>query len=402
MINANKAAKIVVDHQLRLGSSCIDYLNSLGRVLDEPIVADRAIPPFNRATMDGIAINLASLAAGDREYEIVGVQAAGAPPMKICSNDQCLQIMTGASLDKSVNTVVRIEDVKIAGNRATVTTKDISKGQFVHVKASDKPKGGLLAGPGRIITPDLLTIMASVGKTSVRVATLPKLVIITSGDELVAPDEAVNDYQIRRSNDQAIYGLLRKYGLTAEMVHVKDDEKLIMQTIKQSVQSCDGVITVGGVSKGKYDYVQSALTELDARQHFHGVAQKPAKPFWFGSLNGKPIFGLPGNPVSVYLSMVRYVIPWLEASLGITPKPIIKAKLDQDMTINPELTHFVLVKTHVDDRACLRAKPVASNNSGDLVSLGMANAFLELPLGRTVHKKDSLHRLWLFDNETIM
>jgi molybdopterin molybdotransferase len=401
VIDVDKAARIVLRHKIGLGSSRIDYIISLGKVLDESVIADRDIPAFNRATMDGVAISYKDFAADKSTFKITGIQAAGALPIKIKNAGECIQIMTGAALDKTLDTVVRIEDVVIKGGLATIAVGNISKGQFVHVKGSDKKQSSLLVDSGQVITPDLLATMASVGKTSIRVVSPPKIIIITSGDELVNPDKTVNEYEVRRSNDLAIYGLLHNYGVGAEMIHVKDDEKLIMQNIKKALKTFDAVITVGGVSKGKYDYVQTALTKLGATKHFHGVEQKPGKPLWFGSLNDKPIFGLPGNPVSVYISMVRYVIPWLEVSLGVKSRPNLEAMLDQDVTINPELTHFVLVKTYIDASACLRANPVANNNSGDFTSLSSADAFIELPAGRSVHKQDSLYRLWPYKNETM-
>ena len=402
MIDVDKAARIVLRHKIGLGSSRIDFANSLGKIIDEPIMADRDIPAFDRATMDGVAISHKDFVTANKgTFKITGIQAAGALPIKIKNAGECIQIMTGAALGKTVDTVVRIEDVVIKGDLAIITVGNISKGQFVHAKGSDKQQDSLLAHPGQIITTDLLATMASVGKTSVRVVSPPKIAIITSGDELVDPDKTVNDYQIRRSNDLAIYSLLCSYGAEAEMIHVKDDEKLIMQNIRKALKTFDAVITVGGVSKGKYDYVQTALAKLGATKYFHGVEQKPGKPLWFGSLKDKPIFGLPGNPVSVYISMLRYVIPWLELSLGVKPRPIITAILDQDVSINPALTHFVLVKTYLDASACLRAKPVANNTSGDYTSISSANAFIELPAGHPVYKQNGLHRVWLYKNETI-
>lgn len=401
MITVNEAEKIISHHGITLGSGHVNYLNSFGRVLDESIKADRDIPAFNRATMDGIAIRYKDHQANKHTFKIMGVQAAGDAPLEIENDGECIQIMTGAALGHTLDTVVRIEDVVVDNELATITEENISKGQFVHVKGSDKKQNAFLVDPGHVITTDILAIMASVGKTSVRVVNLPKIAILTSGDELVDPDKAVNDYQIRRSNDLVVHGLLQSYGVETELVHIEDDEKLIMQSVEKVLKGFDAVITVGGVSKGKYDYVQTALAKLGATKHFHGIEQRPGKPLWFGSLDDKPIFGLPGNPVSVYLSMVRYVIPWLELSLNIKPRPIKKAILDKDVHTSQTFTHFVLVKTYIDDSGSLRAQPVDSNNSGDFVSISSANAFMELPAGQSVYKQNSLQRIWQYKGESI-
>ncbi|MEK9196365.1 MAG: molybdopterin molybdotransferase MoeA [Patescibacteria group bacterium] len=398
-MDVNKASKIIQNIDNKLRSELVDFTESLGNVLVEPVVADRDLPAFDRVTMDGIAVRFNAFAKGRRAFKIIDIQGAGEKPKTIQKPDECIQIMTGASLDRTLDTVVPVEDLEISGKIATVKADVIKKAQYIHTKGCDAKKGDILVGSGQKVTPDIIAIMASVGKTKVKVVKPPTVVVISTGDELVGPADSVSEFQIRRSNDQAIYGILRRYNIKTTSIHVKDDKNAIMQTIKKALKDFDVVITVGGVSKGEYDYVQVALDKLGVKKHFHGVKQKPGKPLWFGSYGSKPIFALPGNPVSVYLCMTRYVAPWFEKSLGINSNQNIKALLDQDVKTNSNLTSFILVKTYFDDQARLCARPIKNNNSGDYASMVRANAFLELPEGKSNHKKGSLHKVWFYKDE---
>ncbi len=370
----------------------VEINNSLSHVLLENVVADRDLPPFDRVTMDGIAIRYEDYDSGLRDYKIVGTQGAGEGALSVRS-EECIKIMTGASLGKTLDTVIPVEQIKIKNDIATIDTQKLEQAQFVHFRGSDARKGEVLVEPGTRITPDVLAIMASVGMTKVKVAKLPKVCVISTGDELVDPDKPVGDVQIRRSNDLVIQGILKKFNVKTESFHIKDNGSKIRRTIETSLKEFDIVIISGGVSRGDYDFVQTALTKLGVKKHFHGIKQKPGKPFWFGTLDEKPVFALPGNPVSVHLCMTRYIVPYLSKSFGLG-RPEMYAILDEDIPANSKLTNFILVKTYFDKNACLHAMPIKNNNSGDFRSMIEADAFLELPEGQKKHKKNKKYRTW--------
>lgn len=410
MISVRAAQAAILAHPLQTGTFEVASSASLGMVLGQKIVADRDLPAFNRATMDGIAINYRAYRAGRRTFTVAGVQAAGQPPAAIKQDDECIQIMTGAALDKSVDAVIPIEEIELEqgeaqgqGQRqrrgeAQVLSRSVSPRQFVHARGSDAKKGATLVKPGQVITPDILAVLASVGKTKVKVYKPPKIAIISTGDELLPPESAAKAYKIRSSNDQAIRGILGRYHIDPEVMHVNDDASHIRRVIKQALSKYDVVIISGGVSKGRFDYVQNVLDELAVKKLFHGVKQKPGKPLWFGLAGQTPVFALPGNPLSVYVCMTRYVVPWLNKSFGIK-REAVHAVLDRDVAKNPALAYFCLVKTSFDKDGSFIAKPLIANTSGDFISLVDANALIELPAGDAAGKKGERYRIWIYKDE---
>jgi molybdopterin molybdotransferase len=397
VISVEKAYNLILARIQRYGSEKIDLEESLGRVLANPIYADRDYPPFNRATMDGIAISYDSFSNNQNTYKIKAVLAAGQAPIEIDKPEQCIQIMTGASLPESVDTVVPIEELIIKNKSATIISKSLRKGQFVHLRGSDKHKGDVVVEEGHIITPDIIPVLSSVGSSVVSVSKLPRYFIITTGDDLIDNYMKPSKYQIRRSNDYAIWAILQKFGIQADRVHELDDKKSLKKSIKKYIKEYDVVLISGGVSKGKFDYVQIVLEELLVKKIFHGVTQKPGKPMWFGvHASGTKVFAFPGNPVSTFLCLLRYFEPWLRASLGVGKSTNIFAVLENDIKNNELLTQFVQVKLHTNSEGILFAHPLSHNGSGDFISLVEADAFIELPPGKAEHKKGEVRRAWIF------
>lgn len=396
VITVKKAESLVFKEAKNYGIEKINFLNSLNRVLAKPIKADRDYPPFDRATMDGIAISFDAYKKGIREFRIAATLSAGQKPKNIKNPDECVKIMTGATLPSSCNTVIPIEDLMIKDNTATVSIKNAEKVQFVHKKGIDKKKGDIVIEKGQIVTSELIPVVASVGAQDVVVSKLPKVVIISTGDELVNVDQIPSEYQIRRSNDYAIWAVISAYGIKADIVHVKDNKNEIKNNIKNFLQEYEIIIISGGVSKGDFDYVHEVLLELEVKKIFHGIAQKPGKPMWFGkSKKGKVVFALPGNPVSSFLCANRYVSPYLKKCLGIERKSAINtAVLEFDTPANPELTLFTQAFLETDRRGRLLAKPIVHNGSGDFMSMAGADVFVELPPSRKPYKKGSVCRIW--------
>ena len=394
MILVEEAEKIISSCIKDFGEEEIPFDLALGRVLAEDLYADRDMPPFNRATLDGIAIKYSSFEKGIRSFNIIGTQAAGSVPIEIDSDDACIEIMTGAAMPASADTVVRYEDLEIQNSMATIVLDSIKKNNGVHAKGKDKIKNDVVANAGQLITPALISIAASIGKIKLNVKKLPRIIIISTGDELVEVDETPSPYQIRRSNSYAVKAALAYLHVNADMLHIADEPGMIKEHINECLQKYDAIILSGGVSMGKFDYVPQALQDLAVHKLFHKVKQKPGKPFWFGSHeNGTVVFALPGNPVSTFMCVTRYVLPWLKACLGL-PSVNAYAILDSDISFTSPLQYFLQVKLNMNKDGKLHAAPLEGNGSGDFGNLLVTDAFMELPLEQNNFTKGEAFRVW--------
>ncbi|WP_233188641.1 molybdopterin molybdotransferase MoeA [Tenacibaculum sp. SG-28] len=283
MIDVAAAKDIILKNTENFGSEEVPFLKSVGRVLKENIYADRPFPPFNRVAMDGVAIVYHEFNNGTREFPIAGIQAAGSEQETMHNAAHCYEVMTGASLPKNTDTVVRYEDVEIKNGMAKIRVSTINKGQNIHKKGTDQEEGSILIQQNTIISPAEIGIIATVGKSTVKVAKTPKVIVISTGNELVEVSEKPLDHQIRRSNVYTLVSLLEKINIPAETAHLTDDKKTLKEKIRQYLVDFDALLFSGAVSKGKYDFLPEVLEELGVRKEFHRVSQRPGKPFWFGS-----------------------------------------------------------------------------------------------------------------------
>jgi len=395
MITVNEAEHIVLSQRKDYGIEELPFLAAQGRVLAENILADRDFPPYDRVTMDGIAIRYADYAAGNRDYQIAAVQAAGDEPPTSLATNACIEIMTGAALSPASDTVVPYEHLQIANGVAHLLPKSVFTGQNIHRKGRDRRQGEVVAPAGRLIGPVEISMAATVGQSALQVKKLPRVVILSSGDELVDVTDTPLPYQIRRSNNYAIHAALQHYGMEAAMLHLPDDPGIIRQEVARCQTEFDVLLLSGGVSMGKFDYIPQALEATGVQMHFHKVKQRPGKPFWFGTFGEQGVvFALPGNPVSTFLCLHRYVLPWLEASVGFPPASPCYAKLAKPVRFEPSLLYFIQVKLNQDPDACLWAEPLEGNGSGDFANLLDADAFLELPLEHTSFSAGEVFRVW--------
>ncbi|WP_449399093.1 GTP 3',8-cyclase MoaA [Chryseobacterium wanjuense] len=396
-ISVEEAEKIILSQVRHFGTKNLPYENALGKILAEDLFADRDLPPFNRATVDGIAIKFSSYEKGNRSFTIKAVQAAGQIPVDIASDLDCIEIMTGSAVGDSLDTVIRYEDITINGETATINI-DIKNGQNIHFQGKDKQKGQILVKKNQIITPAIIGIAASVGKTSLSVKENPKIIIISTGDEMISPELVPNPFQLRRSNGIMIQTVLKKYNITADMLHLNDDFETIKKEILRCNREYDVMIMTGGVSMGKFDYLPEISKEIGYEKLFHKIKQRPGKPFWFGkSPDQKLIFAFPGNPVSVFLCLYRYFVPWLEQSLEIKSMSPKWTVLQHDFSFQPSLQYFTQVKTEINEDGLLTAKIIDTNGSGDFSHLAEANAFMELPLEKSDFKAGEKYRIWFFN-----
>ncbi len=396
MLRVDQATAIVLEHTRDFDAELVPIEQAAGRVLAEPLIADRDFPPFNRVTMDGIAIDYQFYKQGIRHFNIADMQAAGMPPLQL-PPQQCLEVMTGAVLPQGANTVIRYEDIRIVDDVAYLETQNIEAGQNIHRQGSDRRQGEILIAPPRIVGPAEIGVAATIGKVALQVKKLPQVAIISTGDEIVDSSTTPLPHQIRSSNAHTLHALLGQWGIDAARLHLADDRQTTIQGLQDALIRYDVLLLSGGVSMGKLDYVPEALSTLGVTKLFHKVQQRPGKPFWFGQAeNGATIFALPGNPVSAFLCALIYVQPWLRRCFGLSPMTAQAAVLREDVVFKPDLTYFLQVRMQINDAGQMLAMPLAGGGSGDLANLTQANGFLELPIGQDLYKKGSIFKYWSY------
>jgi molybdopterin molybdotransferase len=396
MVSVDKAEKIILEHSKDYGVESMSLDDSLGRVLAEDILADRDLPPFDRVTMDGVAILHECFQHGIRRFRIKAAQAAGQPPIDIEAEDECIEIMTGAVLPSSTDTVVPYEEIDMIDGTAILKTDKVLARQNIHFRGKDKKQHELLALAGTLITPAVITVAAATGKTHLQIKKNPRVVIVSTGDELVDIADTPATFQVRRSNNYAVSAALKQHGVPAHMLHLPDDQEIMQTQLQRCLEEYDVILLSGGVSMGKFDYVPEALDKLQVKKLFHKVRQRPGKPFWFGEhAGGTLVFAFPGNPVATFLCFHRYFVPWLRGSLGLNIRSAC-AILSEDFTFRAPLQYFLQVKIDIDRNGQLLAAPIEGHGSGDFANLLANDAFLELPMEREEFKKGEVFPLWVF------
>ena len=383
MITVEEALKIVQDEARDFGVEEVSLQEGMGRILREPIFADRDFPPYDRVTMDGIAINFDRFQQGQKQYKVSGIAAAGDEQQTLENAEECLEVMTGAIMPLGVDSVIPYEMIEIADGVAHLQTDTVNFQQNIHFQGLDRKQGDIVIHPGIRLAASEIGVCATVGKSKVRVSRLPKTIIISSGDELVDIEESPLPHQIRRSNVYRLQTVLAHYGFEVDTAHILDDYEAIVEKLDHLLNAYELIIISGGVSKGKFDFLPQALDQVGVIKRFHKIKQRPGKPFWFGNFGNKAtVFAFPGNPVSSFMCMQVYFKHWLNESLQANKKPTPKAKLTQEVQFNPDLTYFLEVNLGYSEKGELLATPVKGNGSGDLANLVDAEAFIQLPRGK--------------------
>lgn len=389
MISVGVAHQMITENALTKPAEkqSVTLQNAVGMVLRENIYADRDLPPYNRVAMDGIAFNTNAFLKNGNTFLIEKTIAAGDPTYTLQNQNACVEIMTGAVLPIGANAVVRYEDLNIENNTAKVLVATVNEWQNIHTKGKDITAKNILIKEGVQLSAAEIAVCASVGKAQILVSKLPKVAIISTGNELVEVDKPVLPHQIRKSNTYMIDAQLQQWNIEATAFHLNDDLEEIKNQLKNILQNYDVLLITGGVSKGKFDYLPQALDELGVHKHFHKITQRPGKPFWFGSNNNAVVFALPGNPVSTFVCLLRYFKAWLQNYLQQKNTKDIYFALAEDVNFKPDLTYFVPVKLINDNAKNQVAQPFAGNGSGDFVNLKNVDGFLELPKGKDVFKE---------------
>jgi len=388
MLSAEEArAKVIEIVAARAGAHATEEMEitrqpaqALGRILGQDVVADRNYPPFDRSTRDGFAVRAADVTAPGAKLRLIGESRAGVAFQGTVGAGQCVRILTGAPLPRGANAVVMQEyaraecDSVIFEQSARAGQNFVFAGEHARVGEVVVPRGSRLGYAD-------LAVMAEVGRASVPVARRPRVAIVSTGDELVPVEQAPGPFQIRNSNCISLSAQVALAGGEPVMSgNAHDTPGELLERIGQGLES-DILVLSGGVSVGKYDLVEQVLRDLDAEFFFDAVALRPGKPAVFGWCRGKPVFGLPGNPVSTMVTFDLFAAPAIELLGGFAPQPLplFKAKLLHPVAEKQELTHFLPARVTWPMGEAGREPVVETlpwEGSGDIGAVVRGNCFL--------------------------
>ena len=358
--------------------SAVSVWDALGLVLAQEVKTDREYPPFDRSTRDGYALRSIEAAPG-AELLCVGEIKAGDAVTKPLSIGTCVQIMTGAALPPGADAVVMIEHTQRNGDVVRFE-RAAGAGQNIVPRGSEAAAGQTILTPGMRMGYAELALAAQVGAAQLQCAKRPRVAILSTGDEVVLVDQTPGEFQIRNSNSVSL----------AAQVRIAGGEPVVLGNAADRVEELSDKIAVGlkedmlvlsgGVSMGKYDLVEKVLKAMSADFFFDAVAIRPGKPAVFGICQGKPVFGLPGNPVSTMVTFELFVVPAIDLLSGAEarPLPLVEARLVETMREKTGLTHFLPAR--VEWRGARpEVKPLRWQGSGDIAALAHANCFLVVP-----------------------
>jgi molybdopterin molybdotransferase len=381
MITPQQAEELIHNCELKATDESVSLMDAVGRVLQEDLHADSDLPPFNRVMMDGVAIRFSAIENGITQFRVQGIQRAGMKPLVLQDSNACIEIMTGAVCPVGCDTVVPYEHIRIEHGIAIIEIPPASLGKNIHSAGSDQKKGALLVPSGKFLTAAEIGIGASIGKSSLLVTRNPRTLICSTGDELVGIDQEPLPHQIRRSNVYALQALFKEMNIATEEIHLPDEEEALRLALSNALAHYDILILSGGVSKGKYDLVPEVLKTLGVSVSFHGIAQRPGKPMWFGTTHKTTVFALPGNPVSTLACAARYVMPWLKKQL-FNRHQALYVRTTKEIIPHEKLTLFLPVKLESSENEMIGA-PLKYQGSGDFSALSNMNGFAEIDPGLT-------------------
>ena len=378
------AQAFVIESCPPLGAVEVDREAAVGLVLAAPVVAAEVVPPFDNTAVDGYAVRAADVASVPVELRVVGELAAGAAPTVAVGAGEAIRIMTGAPMPEGADAVVMVEDSERVGDHAVRLTRSVPPGAAIRGAGDDVRIGDELFAAGTTITPAVAAVLASVNASRVQVYRRARVAVLSTGDELVDDGSPLALGQIRESNKTMLAALLVEAGCdVVDLGVVRDDEAELERVLRAVAADCDAIVSSGGVSMGDYDVVKAVLGRI-AEMHWMQIAIKPAKPFAFGRLDGTPIFGLPGNPVSSLVSFELLARPALRRMMG--HRRLTRASLVAvtDVPFDRQTdgkVHFVRVNGEFGDDGRYHVRPVGAQGSHQLAATALADAMAVVPDG---------------------
>jgi molybdopterin molybdotransferase len=359
-------------------SRVVSVWDALGLVLAQEVCTDRDYPPFDRSTRDGYAVRSKEIAPG-AELKCVGEIKAGDTVREALAAVTCLQIMTGAAVPPGADAVVMIEHTRREGDFVRFE-RAAQAGQNIVLRGREAAAACTILTPGMRLGYAELALAAQVGAVQLQCASRPRVAILSTGDEVVLVDEIPGEFQIRNSNSVSLSAQVRIAGGEPIVLgNAADRIEDLAEKIESGLQE-DALVLSGGVSMGKYDLVENALKAMGAEFFFDAVAIRPGKPTVFGKCRGKPVFGLPGNPVSTMVTFELFVVPAIDLLGGAEARalPLVEARLAEAMNEKTGLAHFLPARIEWRGRMP-EVKPSKWQGSGDIAALAGANCFLLVP-----------------------
>jgi molybdopterin molybdotransferase len=347
-----------------------------GRVLAEDVVADRDLPPFHRAIRDGYALRAADLNALPVVLRRVGEAPAGQPFEGNVDPGQCVSIMTGAPLPVGADAVVMVEHTRALGEHIEIQ-RSVQQWENVVLQGSEAAQGVCVLARGRRLRAAEMGLLAAVGKVRVVVYQQPKVAILPTGDEVVAIEQHPQWFQIRNSNAVTLSAQVTAAGGTPVQLGIAPDRADALREMIERGLDSDLLLLSGGVSMGKFDLVEGVLAGLGAEFFFQGAAIRPGKPLVFGRVRDRFFFGLPGNPVSTFVTFELFVRPAIAmlGGAGFEPPVLLRARLAKPCHHSSGLTMFMPARARVENRDPV-VELIHWQGSGDLVGAAAANCFL--------------------------
>jgi len=369
-----------------------DLLSAAGRVLADPVLADRNLPPFPRSTRDGYAVRSEDVARTPATLEVIGEIKAGENPDKIparIGSGQSASIMTGAPVPDGANAVVMVEYTSQNGSRVEIS-RTVTPGENIVPRGAEARNGAVLVEKGERLNDAAIALAASAGRATLPVYKRPRVAVLTTGDEIVPIDSTPGPTQIRNSNSYSLAVQIRHAGGEPVLLGIAPDEPTQLRSMIQQGLKADLLLMTGGVSMGRYDLVEQVLAELKAEFIFTGAKIQPGRPVVFGrcAASSKPrtyFFGLPGNPVSTMVTFELFARPMLEALAGMSPRKLrfVYAKLKSEIKVKPGLKRFLpaILSGEFENS---QVELVPWQGSGDIAATARANCYIVIPPDREV------------------
>ncbi len=402
MISFEKARQIVLDSVSALESVETPILDALGLVAAEELTAAEQIPPFDNSAMDGYAVRAEDTkGASDQnpvELEVLMDLPAGSHTDRSVGPGQAIRIMTGAPIPLGVDTVVQVELTEKLSDDRVLILEEHEENKNIRRAGEDIAVGRSVLRPGDGITPAKIGLLASVGRARVKIVRRPVVAVLATGDELLEAHESLEPGKIRSSNSYTIISQIRACGAEANYLGIARDTMDDVRSHMEKGLSADMIVSSGGVSVGDYDYVKSALEELGVEFKFTKVGIKPGKPTVFGLLGDKPVFGLPGNPVSSMVTFEQFVRPALLKMMGRRKllRPVVSAVLEEDIRKKPERASLIRAIVRKEGSEYF-ASTTGPQGSGILVSMDLANGIILFERGEKLLKKGDRAKVQLID-----
>ena len=382
-VSVAEARALILDSIAPLGSETVGLAEASGRVLAEEIRAGVLIPPADNSAMDGYALRAADTDGAPVVLRVGEDLPAGKRSQRKLVAGEAARIMTGAALPEGADSVVMIEDTDTEGGRVRVH-RSVSLGQHVRRAGEDVRPGVVIAQPGALLRAPLVGMRAALGRSVVAVRARARVAVLATGDELVEPDRLRDDGRIASSNSYALCAALREIGAEPVYLGIAPDEPAEIEARFRAALTCDAVISSGGVSVGDRDWIKQVLVGLGGKMRLWRIAMRPGAPLAFVRVGERPVFGLPGNPVSTFVTFEQFVRPSLLRMMGHTKvfRPVELARLDADYTKPAGRAHFarVSLERRGDE---LWARTSGEQGSNILLSLVRADGLAFVPAETT-------------------